>query len=183
MLFFISLVILAVALTTLADRKCWYALFALLALGLFGLVVGEIAETLSMATVLGTINHLDNTSIDHYLVLPSITALSGEVSPEDGDRSSIENITDETADTAEEVGPIHYHVVELSTGKLVKSFSSQRRLLQASHSLFGEMLGNTKLADIIRSNGLLHANTGSFLISVTGVQIKHSYLYHYHPQH
>jgi hypothetical protein len=61
---------------------------------------------------------------------------------------------------------IHYHVIDVSTGK---SFGSRNELLNSSRDLFGKSIGLVGLTKIIANNQLLHGPKGSFLITVSGL--------------
>jgi hypothetical protein len=65
---------------------------------------------------------------------------------------------------------VNYHVTNLRTGLLIGSFPSRRRLLVVSREIFGETIGLVRSSNIIIYNGIIHCITGTFLISVTGVQ-------------
>lgn len=88
-----------------------------------------------------------------------------------GDDISSNNKTtmDTTEEQEEQEQPheLHYYVIDVNTGKLVRVFSSRAQLLAKSRDIFGVAIGHRKLANLIYNHQVHHASNGSFYICVT----------------
>lgn len=86
---------------------------------------------------------------------------------------STDDVTD--AETSEEVeadnSPLTYVVTSLSTMACIGIYNSRSEQVSGSASFLGETLGHRRINSIISNGGIVHSSKGTFLISVSGLEL------------
>nr|YP_009659030.1 hypothetical protein [Spizellomyces sp. 'palustris']QCQ69028.1 hypothetical protein [Spizellomyces sp. 'palustris'] len=115
----------------------------------------------------------DGLDSDLLATLPLIAIRSLYTST--GNTGSTDYTPDDTPDeedkAEEESTKATYIVSNLNQASVSKVYNTQRDLLADSEEIFGFILGRKRLLSIINNGGILHTSKGTFIISITGINI------------
>jgi len=67
--------------------------------------------------------------------------------------------------------PLPVVVVNIATKELVAWYNTLSEFTSASKALFGDHVGYSRFHSIIAKGGILNARSGTYLISVTGIDL------------